>query len=726
MSGVYSPSTETTPMQAVERYFQIALYLLVLTGFVTLASTNGLGTLTALFVAVALLFRGFLLLTRRDLLIPERWTTMLTIGYVAFYLADYFAFSRTFLASTVHLVLFVLVLRLFSARRDRDHYFLAVIAFLMVLAASVLTAQTTFLLAFTVFMLMAVATVILMEMRRASREATTESCLVGNGLGTGEMGVSLAGAAPVFVILICVLGAGIFFLLPRSSAGYWNAYSSTSEIATGFSDRVQLGRIGEIQQSSSVVMHVQIDGDPHGLYDLKWRGVTLNLFDGRSWSNPHEQHVVVRSRNGPFVLAPPNPDAEASLRGRRIIRYRVLMEPVASSVFFVAPTAITLDGNYRFVTTDAGDAIFDPDLEHPIGSYEAISNIAQPSPVVLRGAPSDFPPAILLNYLQLPRLDPRIPQLAQQVTASAVNNYDKAAAIERYLRTNFRYTLQLPPVSQRDPLSSFLFQRKQGHCEYFASAMTVMLRTLRIPSRVVNGFRTGEFNDLTSQYVIRASNAHSWVEVYFPNYGWVSFDPTPSVAAPARSGWSRAMLYFDAMASFWREWVINYDATHQRTLGRQATRSGLEWARRTQDWARRQYAAMLDSMRRTQRVLSDAPGEWSLAGAIAAILLVLAANARRLWRAISRHRLAVHPEKAPRAAATIWYQRTIHLLAKRGVRKSPVQTPAEFVTSVTDEGLREPIAQFIEHYERARFGNSAADAQKLPELYEEVSAATKK
>lgn len=725
MSGD-SAQTTKNPMSAVERYFQITLYLLVLTGFATLASTAGMGIVTTLFVAAALLFRGFLLLSGRDLLIPERWTTALTIAYVAFYLADYLAFSRAFLGATVHLVLFVLVLRLFSARRDRDHYFIAVIAFLMVLAASVLTADTTFLLAFTLFMLMAVVVVILMEMRRTANDSADRITPPHDLQTAREMGWSLTTLAPVFGGLICLLGAAIFFLLPRSSAGYWNAYSMNSEIATGFSDRVQLGRIGEIQQSSSVVMHIQIDGDPHGLFDLKWRGVTLNLFDGRSWSNPHEQHVIVRSQEGPFVLSSPADAPDTSPPNLHLIRYRVLMEPVSSSVFFLAPRPLSLDGNYRFVTVDGGGAVFDPDLEHPIGSYQATSNIAQPDARFLRSASSDYPPAVLLSYLQLPHLDPRIPRLAEQVTASEVNNYDKAAAIERYLRTNFRYTLQLPPVSQRDPLASFLFTRKQGHCEYFASAMAVMLRTLHIPSRVVNGFRTGEFNDLTSQYVIRASNAHSWVEVYFPGYGWIDFDPTPSVAAPSYGGWSRALLYFDAAASFWREWVINYDIAHQRTLSRQATQSGLQWARRTQDWARREYASMLDSMRRTQRVLSDAPAEWSIAGFIAAILLILAANAGRLWRLLLRRRLAAHPERAPRTAATIWYERTIHLLEKRGVRKSPVQTPLEFVVTIPQDNLRDSVAQFTEHYKRARFGDSAKDAQKLPELYEEISAAAKK
>ena len=141
-----------------------------------------------------------------------------------------------------------------------------------------------------------------------------------------------------------------------------------------------------------------------------------------------------------------------------------------------------------------------------------------------------------------PQLDRRIPQLAEQITASADNNYDKAPALEIYLRTHFGYTLQLPRTVPHDPLANFLFERKQGHCEYFASSMAVMLRTLGIPSRVVNGFRTGEFNDLTSQYVVRASNAHSWVEAYFPELGWVAFDPTPGASIPARTGWSRVIV----------------------------------------------------------------------------------------------------------------------------------------------------------------------------------------
>lgn len=706
---------------AIERYFEIALYLLVLTGFATLASTGGLDLPTMMLAGAAILFRGYCVATRHVLLIPERWTTILTLVYIAFYLADYFVISRAFVSSAVHLVLFVLVMRLFSARRDRDHYFLAVIAFLMVLSAAVLTVDSTFLLAFCGFMLTAVVTFILMEMRRAAASAAFQSAM-DDATAARQMGFSLVKATPALVLLIAVGAAAIFFVLPRVSSGYLSAYTPTGEIATGFSDRVQLGRIGEIQQSGALVMHIQIDGDAHGAFDLKWRGVALNLFDGVTWSNPYEHRLVTRSSGGQFPLS-----SAAGVRGgEHLIHYRVLMEPIANNVFFLAPEALSLGGNYRLVSRDEAGAVFDSDFDRPVGTYDAESNVAEPGATELRAARQDYPSAVLLNYLQLPRLDPRIAPLSEQITASESNNYDKAVALERYLRTHFGYTLQLGRSAHRDPLAYFLFERKQGHCEYFASAMAVMLRTLRIPSRVVNGFRTGEFNDVTSQYLVRASNAHSWVEAYFPGHGWISFDPTPAAPAEVRTGWNRWALYADAMASFWREWVVSYDVSHQYILGHRAVQGGTEWIRRARRWERRLYDAWLNVARRTGSAVSNAPWRWGGIALGVAGLLVLGAYSARLWRAIRRRRLAARPERSPRVAATIWYERVLRLLAKRGWRKSPAQTPAEFVASLEGDIVRDPLTRFAEHYERARFGDSAEDAARLPEDYEEVLEATKR
>jgi protein-glutamine gamma-glutamyltransferase len=718
MPGNMSTRPTNPLLMAAERYFGVALYLLVFVGFGTLASTGALDILSVLLVSGALLFRGYALVSRRTVLIPERWTTPLTVAYVVFYLADYFIISRTFIYATVHLVLFVMLLRLFSARRDRDFYFLAVLSFLMLLAASVLTVDSTFLFAFAGFMLVGVVTFILMEMRSSSARATIRARPSTDARVPRQMGFWLAAAAPGFVCFMLLTGAAIFFVLPRFSSTYLSAYASSGGIATGFSDHVQLGQIGEIQQSGSPVMHIQIDGDQHGAFDLKWRGVTLNLFNGTAWSNPHEQHFV-RRLGGRFILAtqatPPIAPA--------VIHYRVLMEPVASSVFFLAPMPLTLEGNYQVVSTDGGGAVFDPDPEHPVNSYEARSNIAQPTPAQLRAASENYPPEVLLNDLQMPgTLDARIARLAEQITASQTNNYDKAAAIEGYLRANFKYTLQLPRTLNRDPLAAFLFERKQGHCEYFASSMAIMLRSVGIPSRVVNGFRTGEFNDLTSQYLVRASDAHSWVEAFFPGYGWISFDPTPPAPLHARSGWSRVALYLDAAASFWREWIINYDLSHQHTLGRYAAQNTLEWIRHGQDWGRRQYQRLLEFARRSQQTISDAPLVWSLTAVCGLVLLILGANAQRLWRAVSRQRVAARPEKSPRLAATIWYQRALRVMARKGFRKLPAQTPEEFLRSIANDDVRESISRLTEHYEKARFGASPEDAARLPELFAEIAS----
>src|SRR5260370_16861491 len=123
--------------------------------------------------------------------------------------------------------------------------------------------------------------------------------------------------------------------------------------------------------------------------------------------------------------------------------------------------------------------------------------------------------------------------------------------------------------------------------------MGVMMASLRIVLRIGRGFRGGEFNDRTGQYVVRASDAHSWVEAYFPGSGWISFDPTPAGNVPTRTGWSRMQLYVDAAASFWREWIINYDVNHQRTLGRDASTSSRQFFHEARLAVGRQHTALL-------------------------------------------------------------------------------------------------------------------------------------
>ena len=735
-----APQLEVIPLsviplsQAIDKYVELSIYLLVLMGFGTLASTGGLDLPTILLVCAALAFRGYLLARGRRIVISERWTTPLSIAYFVFYAGDYFLLSRSFLAATVHLVLFAVVVRMFTLRRDRDYTMLAIVAFLMVLASAVLTVDSVFLLFFAGFMLMAVATFILMEMRRSGLAAQFHARHSRDTYEHWHLAFSLARVVPALALMILVGAAAMFFLLPRTSAGYLGGYSFGTDFSTGFSDRVQLGGIGQIQQSNAVVMHIQIDGDEHGQNALHWRGVSLTNFDGRSWSNPSQQEVLYRQADGWFpipwfsqgVAEPSLTRTQRASGGQsHFIHYRVLMEPIGTNKFFLAPWARRVSGAYRALEIDSGGAVSDLDSQRGVSAYEAVSDVSTPSPELLREDQDSLPP-FTFAYLRLPRLDPRIPQLAGQISNSASNNYDKALAVEKYLKTRYGYTLQLPRTEVADPLANFLFERKQGHCEYFASSMAVMLRTLGIPARVVNGFRSAEFNDLTGNYVIRAKDAHAWVEAYFPRYGWITFDPTPGGGVGSPQGWSRAMLYLDAAASFWREWVISYDSSHQYVLSQSilsGTRSTWERTRMT---ARLRYDRMLSWARRSERSAERAPGRWVASCVVLTLMLLALGNAGRILRMIRMRRLRAHPEKSPEQAATMWYQRMAKALAHRGIRKSTTQTAQEFVRAIENAPLQARVRIFTDAYESARFGNSSEDARQLQELFQDVESAARK
>jgi hypothetical protein len=613
-----------------------------------------------------------------------------------------------------------MLIRLFSAQKDRDHYFLAVLSFLMVLSAAVLTVDSTFLLALSGFILVAVAALILMEMMHSLQKAQVLARDARMQKPHRQLSIAIVTIAPALLFFILLGGAGIFFSMPRVSAGFMNSGASPSEISTGFSDHVDLGRIGEIQQSKAVVMHLQIDGDSFGGFIPKLRGVALTHFDGHTWSNDNSyaRRTIPREMDGHFDLRMRNPFLAPV--PTHAIHYRVMMEPLASEVFFLLATPQSLEGNYRSVVEDPDGDVFDVDAEHPITRYEADSEIRTPSRVSQN---IGYPAHINSVYLQYPELDARIKPLVEKIIANAATPYARATAIESYLREHYGYTLQLPTTHPSDPIADFLFVRKQGHCEYFASAMAIMLRTLGIPSRVVNGFSGGEFNDITSQYVIRASDAHSWVEAYMPGQGWVTFDPTPAGAQAANSGWDRVMLYMDAMSSFWREWVVNYDLSHQLRLTQDATHGSRALVSKAQFWGRGQYLKMLAWARRVQDAAGASIVKWGTRTLVLAIILLLAFSVPRLLVLFQRIQLARRPRNSPQLAASIWYERMLRQTAKRGWRKFPGQTPEEFASQIDDDQLKGRVIGFTKRYERARFGNSVEDAAELPELYEEIKSA---
>lgn len=725
--AVLTKSPASARKGSAERFFQWSLYLLLVTGFAALMGTNKLDLPSLAIVIPALLFRGYLLLMRKELTLPERWTTYLTLLYFAFYAADFFYFSQTFISATVHMVLFSMVVKIFSVRRDRDLVYLAVLSFLMVLAAAVLTVDTLFLLTFSLFILVAIATFISLEMRRSEREAIAAEVPPQQDLNFQK---SLAGISSVLGLLTLAGAALIFFILPRmNTAGYLRNLGSSGAVVSGFSQDVRLGGIGQIQQSSAVVMHVQVLFGKMPA-DVKWRGTALANFDGQRWWNGMETpsfHGLNGSSLDLRALSGVSPVNRVPTFG-----YRVVMEPLGLDVFFLAPVATRITGDYHVIAVTPDGSVFNQhpglglamveiDNAQPIATYVGESDARDPFPLVHNSVSTNYPPGLAMTYLQLPRVDPRIPQLAKQLTETAGSNYEKARDIENYLKTKFGYTLQLPGA-RTDPLAYFLFERKKGHCEFFASAMTVMLRTVGIPARVVNGFRGGEYNDLTGNYIVREKDAHSWVEAYFPEFGWVTFDPTPAASGTGENGsWARLSLYMDAASEMWREWVINYDFTHQMKLSAELSNTTGNAQSNFRMWSLRKYHHWVHTMMGWQDSLKRlSPRQMAFACVLLAVLLALPFMPKGL-RTYRRAQMLRNPHRAPRTAASFWYLKLLKRLSRRGLRKEPSQTPSEFAESISDQQVRDDVVAFTEHYERARFDESVEDARRLPELYEEIT-----
>jgi protein-glutamine gamma-glutamyltransferase len=403
-----------------------------------------------------------------------------------------------------------------------------------------------------------------------------------------------------------------------------------------------------------------------------------------------------------------------------IVKYRVMLEPIGTNVIFTIPSPDYLFGPFREITGDRSQTFLNTDKDRPTNTYSGISDLSQPTLQDLEEARGEYPTEVQRRYLRLPEmLDPRIAELAHEITAKSRSPIEKAAAIQAYL-SKFRYTLELPSQRQKDPVAYFLFERKAGHCEYFASAMAILLREEGVPSRIVTGFRGGEWNELTGNFIIRAKDAHSWVEVYFPGVGWYAFDPTPQGSMQIVTMWNRVQLYIDAAREFWREWIVNYDFVHQEHLANAAVGAGTRTFDRLKLWAHRKYESMMSSARNTHNMMVKSPRAYGGSAVLFISGIILLFNVPRLARALKMRSIARDPRKAPQSAASIWYGRMTSAMAKRGHRKSPTQTPTEFVEKIDDAKLRSGVARFTKHYENARFGNSAEDAVELAKIYEEL------
>src|SRR5467141_422910 len=735
-----------TPALPAERFFRTSLSLLILTSVPTLVSTGKLDVFTIVVGPLAALCKGYRWWHGRPAELSSRAATWCVLGYLAFLPVDILFLSRFFvgnssnpplyaaLLAVVHFLIYVTLVRFYSAVSDRDGTFLAILSFAGILAAAVLTVDTAFLVFFFVFLLFGVATFVGMELRRGAVGAVTPA-FNSQPERDRRLTHALSFAALTVALGAMVLGSGLFFFFPRFNAGYLGHASFSPSLMTGFSENVELGQIGEIKKNSAVVMRVQT-GKPVGYERLRWRGVALTTFDGKRWTSPERKSQTLSpSPDGWIYMADPGQKTNAPGPG---ILYTVYLEPLATDAIFVPGKVVSLQGNFTgeggnsfsamrraYIFRDSTGTLLNPFHNYGAIRYAGFSRLPPLNASKLRMASTDYSPEVIETYLQLPpELDPRIPELARQIAKNAKTPFDKALVMESYLRGRFAYTLNLTGKPGDDPLAHFLFETRAGHCEYFASAMTIMLRTLGIPAREVNGFLPGEYNDLGGDYIVRASDAHSWVEVYFPGNEWQVFDPTPASPENETGILTRLGQYADWMEITWSEWVIGYDFAHQVALALNLQRDSRNWSESARDWFEHKQRAGKKWMKswQLQRGVLGYLLPVALVLFLAALRFNVLAELSRRIRLFFQLRGSTVARTNPQLASRL-YAELLRMLARRGLMRNLSQTPFEFAAAVDSPNLAPAVREFTQIYAHARFGGAPCDTTRLRHLLDQIRAA---
>jgi len=694
--------TAKAPQQVVERFFHVSLLGMLASGFFAVLGSGYLDRPTAILTLTALCLRALTIAGIVTLDVPGRIVTALTVLYIGFYPIDYYYISKAFLPSAVHLIFFLGSVKILTAKTLRDFTYVKAIAAMALLSAAVLSVSLAFFAFLTVFLLFTVATLSSGEVVRATRlfisEGQTRRALSRSGLRAfprrlGILSFGLFGG-------ILVLTAGVFFVLPRTARAAFQRFVPERYHLPGFSNEVTLGEIGEIKQSSAPVMHVFSQGE--GFLAVRWRGAALTHFDGKRWFNLPAAEERLRPEGRRVLLL------EGPLRAGRRIEYEVRLSDIASNVLFVAGTPESMIIDVPVISRSSSGTLRVPRLSGA-GLRYAVSSLLDEETSV----PAQLAPAARVEALTLPPLDQRIPQLALDMTAGLTTPDERARALERRLRHDFGYTLELLPAPVADPLATFLFVRKKGHCEYFASAMAVMLRTLGIPARVVTGFLGGVYNPMTGWQVVRASDAHSWVEAWLPRRGWVTFDPTPPDPSPSSASlWTRAGLVLDAADQFWQDWVVGYDFERQVTLAARMQESGRNFRF---PWFGDTAAQMETGVQAIRAYAIEILGLLVLA----ALAIFYGPTLLHKLRADLRVRRAQRGE-ALASDATLLYERMLHVLERRGLQKPPWLTPAEFARVLPASELAMLVEDLTGAYNQFRFGGRRDAAPRMVRLLRRI------
>jgi len=524
---------------------------MALIGIISLTTAEGSPYLIIL-SSLALSAGYYLAEVKRSFLIGRTWSVIFVSGGALFSITDFLVISESFILSLTHLLCIIQIIKFFQDKRDRDYWQIYLISFIHLVVASALTTDISFSIFFILYLIIGIWTLTLSHLKRESGERV---------LGNEVINKFFFANTAIVTLFTLIFTIAIFLVLPRIGIGFFQKGLKKGEILTGFSEETVLGDIGQILKNPDIVMRIELPNQKTPLpNNLLWRGIAFDYYTGRKWKQSiHQKNLLSADANGVIYLK--SSSSHPFQKGKLIIQRIMLQEMDSNIIFGLYPiySISNLSGGLRGVYIDYTGSVSTPWPHFQMMLYNVASLIESKPVKPLSRRESEA-------YLQLTNISLRIKRLADKITKGENVPYLKAKKVEEYLKSNFNYTLNLNRTPNIEPIEDFLFYQKKGHCEYFASAMVIILRFLGIPSRYVNGFSKGEWNEFGSYYLVRQQDAHSWVEAYFPDRGWVSFDPTPrdKFSSFRKGSWGAFSLYMDSLRMKWNSYVINYNFEEQK------------------------------------------------------------------------------------------------------------------------------------------------------------------
>lgn len=630
---------------------RVLLDTLITLGMLSLVTTGEFARPTSAALLIALILSFFVPFRWQDHAVWRLLGTYAPVGLLATQLARWSQGANP-LSIAVEFAAVLQVLRVATRRGAAHDQQLIALALLHLVAATVLGAGLAYAFCFIGFVLVTPPALLLSHLRREVEGNYRQGARDRTGLPVDVPRIlrSRRVVSRGFVAFVCCLSipvflftALLFITFPRIGLSLLLLEPSRPTRMVGFSDQVDLGRIGTLHSDPTIAMRVTypaLPADPPQRIALYLRGTAFDRYESRSWKRTRVERSNLESAGNLFALTRfPNLRKDPS--------FVVDLEPIDPPVLFLPESAIALE--LMPITTQ----LMGPQPTLQFGPENEIRYARLDD---RRGAryrvylePVAKRPAMQLSaqdrarYLQLPPdVTARIAELAR-TWAQPESRPDKIAQrVQQRLRNDYRYDLNGPSGSATNPLEHFLLVSKRGHCEFYSTAMALMLRTLGIPTRNVTGFAGATYNRFGNFYAVRQGDAHSWVEVWIDPIGWQRFDPTPHAPPPTQSVWTRwfasAREIVEATSQRWNRHVERYDLRQQielfSDLRRQvaSVRGASKWPTRTgpfwgillvlavSAWAIRKY-------RKTKRE----------SGPNAAQVDARAEEIVRLYRALERH-----------------------------------------------------------------------------------------